>query len=43
VVPAFLMWLFARQFYTMRRAFERYGRPPYPREFTEYMEETRRL
>jgi uncharacterized protein YbjT (DUF2867 family) len=41
--PAFLMWLFAREFYTMRRGFERYGRPPYPPEASAYLEETRRI
>lgn len=43
VVPAPLMWLFAREFYTMRRAFEKHGRPPYPAEIACYMEETRRM
>ena len=41
--PAFLMWLFAREFYTMRRGFERYGRPPYPPEVPRYIDETRRI
>jgi hypothetical protein len=27
----------------MRRAFEKWGRPPYPKEFSVYLEETRRL
>jgi hypothetical protein len=37
------MWLFAREFYKMRRHFEALGRPPYPPPFAEYMTETRRL
>jgi uncharacterized protein YbjT (DUF2867 family) len=41
--PAWLMWVFAREFYTMRRLFERYGRPPYPPQFATYMSDTRRL
>jgi uncharacterized protein YbjT (DUF2867 family) len=41
--PAWLMWMFAREFYTMRRAFEQYGRPPYPPQIAMYMEDTRRL
>ncbi|RPI51772.1 MAG: NmrA/HSCARG family protein [Acidobacteria bacterium] len=43
VPPAFLMWLFAREFYTMRRSFERYGRAPYPPEVSAYIDQTRRL
>jgi uncharacterized protein YbjT (DUF2867 family) len=39
--PAALMWLFAREFYLMRRVFERYGRPPYPPEYAAAVEETR--
>jgi len=41
--PAWLMWMFAREFYTMRRLFEQYGRPPYPPQFAAYMNDTRRL
>jgi len=41
--PASLMWLFAREFYAMRRGFERCGRTPYPPQFAKYMDETRRL
>jgi len=37
------MWAFAREFYSMRRAFELYGRPPYPPQFATYLDETRRL
>jgi hypothetical protein len=41
--PIWLMWIFAREFYTMRRMFERYGRPPYPSEVATFIDETRRL
>jgi hypothetical protein len=41
--PAWLMWVFAREFYTMRRLFEHYGRPPYPPEVAIYVDDTRRL
>ncbi|MCC6668028.1 MAG: NmrA/HSCARG family protein [Polyangiaceae bacterium] len=40
--PAFLMRLFAREFFTMRRAFEKYGRPPYPGLYADAMAETLR-
>jgi uncharacterized protein YbjT (DUF2867 family) len=43
VPPAWLLWVFAREFYAMRRLFERYGRPPYPPQFATYMNDTRRL
>jgi uncharacterized protein YbjT (DUF2867 family) len=33
-VPRLLMWLFAREFYGMRVAFEKAGRPPYPEEIS---------
>lgn len=33
-VPRLIMWLFAREFYEMRVAFEKAGRPPYPEEYT---------
>jgi uncharacterized protein YbjT (DUF2867 family) len=33
--PAWLMWVFAREFYAMRRTFEQYGRRPYPPQFCE--------
>jgi hypothetical protein len=29
-VPRLAMWLFAREFYGMRKSFEKGGRPPYP-------------
>jgi hypothetical protein len=29
------MWLFAREFYRMRVAFEKAGRPPYPKEVAD--------
>jgi hypothetical protein len=41
--PAILMRLFAREFYTMRRGFEQYGRPPYRQELAGYIDETRQL
>jgi hypothetical protein len=41
--PGVLMWLFAREFYTMRRAFEKLGRPPVPKLYGEAIGETRRL
>jgi hypothetical protein len=33
-VPRLLMRLFAREFYAMRVAFEKSGRPPYPNEIS---------
>ncbi len=41
--PALAMRLFAREFYVMRRAFERHGRPPYQPEIAGYVEAMRRL
>lgn len=41
--PAFLMRLFAREFYTMRRAFERYGRAPYPSTIRTSLDKMRQL
>lgn len=34
-VPRPAMWLFAREFYRMRVAFEKAGRPPYPKEVAD--------
>jgi uncharacterized protein YbjT (DUF2867 family) len=31
-VPRLAMWIFAREFYQMRKAFEKSGRPPFPPE-----------
>jgi hypothetical protein len=42
-VPAFLMWLFAREFHAMRRLFERHGKPPLPAEFLAALGDTQRL
>jgi hypothetical protein len=42
-IPAFLMWLFAREFHGMRRFFERFGKPPFPPEFLAAVEDTQRL
>ena len=41
--PAWVMWLFAREFYAMRRTFERYGRPPLLSEIADLPEETRKI
>jgi uncharacterized protein YbjT (DUF2867 family) len=43
--PAWLMRLFSREFFEMRRGFEKAGRPPYPyrASFDRALEETRRL
>lgn len=43
--PAWLMRLFSREFFEMRRGFEKAGRPPYPYRatFDGALEETRRL
>jgi uncharacterized protein YbjT (DUF2867 family) len=34
-IPRPAMWLFAREFYRMRVAFEKAGRPPYPKEVAD--------
>lgn len=41
--PAFVLWLFAREFYQLRRVFEKSGRSPHPKEYADAIEETRRL
>jgi hypothetical protein len=43
VPPALLVRLFAREFYAMRRLFERCGRPPYPPEIDRFKQQTRQL
>lgn len=42
-IPAFVLRLFAREFYQMRRFFEKSGRPPHPKEYADALEETHRL
>jgi len=42
-VPAIAVRLFAREFWAMRRAFEKNGRPPYPSIIDEWLAETRRV
>jgi hypothetical protein len=42
-VPKFLMRIFAKEFYAMRIAFEKWGRPPYPKEILEAMSECKRM
>lgn len=41
--PRLLMRIFAKEFYLMRVAFEKWGRPPYPKEVEEEMANCRRL
>lgn len=41
--PRLLMRLFAPEFYKMRLAFEAFGRPPFPAEYLESIETTRKL
>jgi uncharacterized protein YbjT (DUF2867 family) len=40
--PAFLLRLFAREFYLMRSYFEKNGRPPYPKEVDEVIAECKK-
>jgi len=42
-VPGIVMRLFAPEFWKMRRAFEKHGRPPYPPEIDRWVAETRAL
>lgn len=42
-IPRLLMRIFAKEFYLMRVAFEKWGRPPYPKEIEETMANCRRL
>jgi len=39
VVPRILMRIFAKEFYSMRIAFEEFGKPPYPIDFNAIIEE----
>jgi len=42
-IPKILMRIFAREFYSMRIAFEEFGRPPYSYDVTSEIERCRRL
>lgn len=42
-IPKILMRLFAREFYTMRIAFEDFGRPPYSPEIFDAIEDCRKM
>jgi uncharacterized protein YbjT (DUF2867 family) len=42
-LPRFIMRIFAKEFYAMRVAFEKWGRPPYPKEILEAMSECKRM
>ncbi|MBI4333930.1 MAG: NmrA/HSCARG family protein [Chloroflexi bacterium] len=42
-VPRLLMRIFAREFYSMRVTFEKWGRPPYPKEFPEAQTSCRKM
>lgn len=41
--PKWLMRIFANEFYKMRTAFEKYGRPPYPPEVQDVISECKRM
>jgi len=41
-VPKLLMRLFAKEFYLMRVAFEKSGRPPYPKQLLDALEQCRK-
>jgi uncharacterized protein YbjT (DUF2867 family) len=41
--PMWLMWIFAREWISLRKQFESWGRPPYPEAMTKGIEECRRL
>lgn len=41
--PVWLMWIFAREFLSLRKQFEAWGRPPHPRSLLNAIEESRRL
>lgn len=38
-----LMWIFAREWISLRKQFESWGRPPYPEAMAKGIEECRRL
>jgi uncharacterized protein YbjT (DUF2867 family) len=42
-VPRLAMWLFAREFYGMRVAFEKTGRPPFPEEIARAIQKCKEL
>jgi uncharacterized protein YbjT (DUF2867 family) len=42
-VPRLALWLFAREFYGMRVAFEKSGRPPYPDEIAVAIQKCREM
>ncbi len=42
-LPRFIMRIFAKEFYAMRVAFEKWGRQPYPKEILEAMSECKRM
>lgn len=42
-VPKFLMKIFAKEFYTMRMAFEEFGRPPYREDVNDIIKECKDL
>lgn len=41
--PMWLMWIFAREWISLRKQFESWGRPPYPEAMIQGIEESRRL
>lgn len=41
--PLWLMWIFAREWITLRKQFESWGRPPYPGAIIQAIEESRRI
>lgn len=41
--PIWLMWIFAREWITLRKQFESWGRPPYPQTLLDAVAECRRL
>jgi len=38
-----LMWIFAREFSSLRKQFESWGRPPHSKSLLDAIEESRRL
>lgn len=41
--PIWVMWKFAREWITLRKQFESWGRPPYPQTLLDAVAESRRL
>lgn len=41
--PIWLMWIFAREWITLRKQFESWGRPPHPQDLLDAVTECRRL